>query len=50
MITLVWNDIAATQLITAAQEAKRLADEAKDKEGAQSWARAAIAAAVRSIR
>ena len=46
MITLVWNDIAATQLITAAQETKRLADGATDKEGAQSWARAAIAAAV----
>ncbi len=44
MITLVWNDVAATQLTMAAQEAQRLADANSEKE-AQSWARAAVTAA-----
>ena len=45
MITLVWNDVPATQLASAARETQRLA-EAADQEEAQQWARAAIAAAV----
>ena len=45
MITLVWNDVPATQLASAARETQRLA-EAADQEAAQEWARAAIAAAV----
>ena len=44
MITLVWNDVAATQLTMAAQEAQRLAGANSEKE-AQSWARAAVTAA-----
>ena len=43
---LVWNDVAATQLVVAAQEAQRLAEVEAEKEAAQSWARAALAAAV----
>ncbi len=44
---LVWNDVPATQVVVAAQEAQRLAEaEAEaDKDAAQGWARAAIAAA-----
>lgn len=45
MITLVWNDIPATQLVMAAQEAQRLADAAAEKEETLQWARAAIRAA-----
>jgi len=45
MITLVWNDVPATQLVMAAQEAQRLADTAAEKEETLHWARAAIRAA-----
>lgn len=45
MITLVWNDIPATQLVMAAQEAQRLAEAAAEKEETLQWARAAIKAA-----
>lgn len=45
MITLVWNDVPATQLVMAAQEAQRLADAAPEKEETVHWARAAIRAA-----
>jgi hypothetical protein len=45
MITLVWNDVAATQLEAAAQEVQRLVDGTADKEEVQTWARAGIAAA-----
>lgn len=45
MITLVWNDVPATQLVSAARETQKLADAAADKEAAQQWARAALAAA-----
>lgn len=45
MITLVWNDVPATQLVMAAQEAQRLADAAAEKEETLHWARAAIKAA-----
>ena len=45
MITLVWNDIPATQLVMASQEAQRLAEAAAEKEETLHWARAAIGAA-----
>ncbi|MCY4436818.1 MAG: hypothetical protein OXE05_05730 [Chloroflexi bacterium] len=45
MITLVWNDIPATQLMMASQKAQSLADAAPEKEETLSWARAAIGAA-----
>ena len=45
MITLVWNDIPATQLAMASREAQRLAETAAEKEVTLQWARAAIRAA-----
>ncbi len=48
MISLVWNDIPATQLVTAAKEVQRLAEaggDNGDNEEAMGWAQAAIAAA-----
>lgn len=45
MITLVWNDIPATQFVTASREAQRLAEAGGEAEKAQGWARAAIVAA-----
>lgn len=45
MITLVWNDVPATQLAMASREAQRLAEAAAEKEVTLQWARAAIRAA-----
>ena len=45
MITLVWNDVPATQLAMASREAQRLAESSAEKEVTVQWARAAINAA-----
>lgn len=45
MITLVWNDVPATQLAMASREAQRLAEASAEKEVTLQWARAAIKAA-----